>query len=158
MNIRTELYELAQRAAEALPLPALASALITDPQPAPDRNTEFGLLALADGCAGLYYAWLGDSQADMPARFKLDELLGRPALELAHYVLGDDDGTRSLGIAAINAITEHVYRKATFAPAAATDWPATDHPVRPTPRRSGPTPSNRTAHQRQRRIRQSLIR
>lgn len=121
MNIRTELYELARRAAEALPLPALASALITDPQPAPDRNTEFGLLALADGCAGLYYAWLGDSQADMPARFQLDSLLGRPALELAHYVLGDDDGTRSLGIAAINAITEHIYRKATFAPAAATD-------------------------------------
>jgi uncharacterized protein (DUF4213/DUF364 family) len=121
MNIRTELYALAQRAAKALPLPALASALITDPQPAPDRNTEFGLLALADGCAGLYYAWLGDSQADMPARFQLDDLLGRPALELARYVLGDDDGTRSLGIAAINAITEHVYRKAGFAPAAATD-------------------------------------
>jgi uncharacterized protein (DUF4213/DUF364 family) len=121
MNIRTELYAFAQRAAKALPLPALASALITDPQPAPDRNTEFGLLALADGCAGLYYAWLGDSQADMPARFQLDDLLGRPALELARYVLGDDDGTRSLGIAAINAITEHVYRKAGFAPAAATD-------------------------------------
>lgn len=121
MNIRTELYELAARAAAALPVPAVASALITDPQPAPDKDAEFGLLALADGCAGLYYAWLGDSQADMPARFLVDSLVGRPALDLARYVLGDDDGSRSVGIAAINAITEFVYRRAAFAPPTAVD-------------------------------------
>jgi len=121
MNIRRELFALAERAAAALPLPPIANALITDPHPAPDRNTEFGLLALADGCAGLYYAWLGDSQADMPARFLVDDLVGRPALELARHVLGDDDGTRSVGIAAINAITEHVYRRAAFAPPTAID-------------------------------------
>jgi uncharacterized protein (DUF4213/DUF364 family) len=121
MNIRTELYSLAERVALALPLPPIASALITDPHPAPDKDAEFGLLALADGCAGLYYAWLGESQADMPARFLVDGLLGRSAIELAHYVLGDDDGTRSVGIAALNAITEHVYRKAAFHPPAALD-------------------------------------
>lgn len=121
MNIRTELFALAERAAAALPLPAIASALISAAQPALDKNTEFGLLALADGCAGLYYAWLGESQADMPARFAALNLVGRPALELARYALGDDDGTRSVGIAAINAITEFVYRKAGFAPSAAPD-------------------------------------
>ena len=121
MNIRAEIHELALRAAAALPLPAIASALITDPQPAPDKDAEFGLLALADGSAGLYYAWLGASQADMPARFLVDSLIGRPALALAGYALGDDDGTRSVGIAAINAITEHVYRRAGFAPTPASD-------------------------------------
>lgn len=120
-NIRTEIHRLAAAAAAALPLPPVASALITDPQPAPDKETEFGLLALADGCAGLYYAWLGESQADMPARFLIDALVGRPALELADHALGDDDGSRSVGIAAINAITEHVYRRAGFAPSSAKD-------------------------------------
>jgi uncharacterized protein (DUF4213/DUF364 family) len=121
MNIRTELYDLATRAAAALTLPPVASALITDPHPAPDKDAEFGLLALADGCAGLYYAWLGDSQADMPARFLVDSLVGRPVLDLARHVLGDDDGSRSVGIAAINAITEFVYRRAAFSPSLATD-------------------------------------
>ncbi len=121
MNIRTELFSLAARVAVALPLPRIASALITDPHPAPDKHAEFGLLALADGCAGLYYAWLGKTQADMPTRFLRDGLVGRPALDLARYVLGDDDGTRSVGIAAINAITEHVYRQAVFATPAALD-------------------------------------
>ncbi len=121
MNIRTELFALAERAALALPLPRIASALITDAQPAPDKNTEFGLLALADGSAGLYYAWLGKSQADMPARFLIENLVGHSALELARYALGDDDGARSVGIAAINAITEFVYRQADFAPSTAPD-------------------------------------
>lgn len=121
MNIRTELYELAARAAAALPLPPIGGALITDAQPAPDKETEFGLLTLADGSAGLYYAWLGDSQADMPTRFVAEQLVGRPALDIAGFALGDDDGLRSVGIAAINAITEHVYRRAGFAPGPASD-------------------------------------
>ncbi len=121
MTILTEILALAAQADAALPLPPVASALITDPHPASDKDAEFGLLALADGCAGLYYAWLGDSQADMPARFLVEHLLGQPALELARMVLGDDDGSRSVGIAAINAITEHVYRAAAFAPALASD-------------------------------------
>ena len=121
MNIRSELFSLAARVAAALPLPPVADALIADPHPRPEGDPEFGLLALADGCAGLYYASLGASQTDMPARFPLDGLRGRAAIDLARYVLADDDGSRSLGIAALNAITEYVYRAANFAPAAATD-------------------------------------
>lgn len=121
MNIRTELFALAERAAAVLPLPRVADALIADPHPTAEGDPEFGLLALADGCAGMYYAWLGASQADMPARFQVDRLRGAAAIDVARHVLGDDDGTRSLGIAAINAITEHVYRAANFAPPAASD-------------------------------------
>ena len=121
MNIRAELFDVAERAASALPLPKIADALIVDPHPTPAGDPEFGLLTLEDGCAGMYYAWLGASQADMPARFQVNELHGAAVIDLARYVLGDDDGTRSIGIAAINAITEFVYRAANFAPAAATD-------------------------------------
>ena len=121
MNIRTELFALTARVAAVLPLPPIADTLIADPQPTPGGEPEFGLLALADGCAGLYYAWLGASQADMPARFQADALRGRAAIDLAAYVLGDDDGLRSIGVAAINAITEYLYRAAHFTPAAASD-------------------------------------
>ena len=112
---------MAEQAAAALPLPRVAEALITDPHPSQDGDPEFGLITLEDGCAGMYYAWLGDSQADMAARFLADRLRGAAAIDLARYVLGHDDGSRSVGIAAINAITEYVYRAADFTPAAATD-------------------------------------
>ncbi|MGE0857706.1 MAG: DUF364 domain-containing protein [Gammaproteobacteria bacterium] len=121
MGIRHELVALARRMAAALSLPPVADAFIADPDPALKQNTEFGLLALADGSAGLYYAWLGASQADMPGRFSPAALRGLPALEAAELVLGDDDGLRSLGVAALNALTEHLYRRAGFAPPPATD-------------------------------------
>ena len=121
MNSRVALFTLAEQACNVLALPKVADALIADPHPTPNGDPEFGLLTLEDGCAGMYYAWLGASQADMPARFLVDGLRGAAAIDLAHYVLADDDGSRSVGIAAINAITEYVYRAAFFEPSAATD-------------------------------------
>ncbi len=121
MGIRHELIALARRVAATLAPPPVARAFIADPDPALKQNTEFGLLGLADGSAGLYYAWLGASQADMPARFTPAALVGQPALAVAEYLLGNDDGLRSLGVAALNALTEHLYRRAGFAPPPATD-------------------------------------
>ena len=120
-NIRAELFALVERAAAALVLPPVAQVLIADPRPSPERDAEFGLLALTDGAAGLYYAWLGSSQAAMPARFIADSFAGRPVLELARLALADDDGARSVGVAAINAVTAHVHAQAGFVPASASD-------------------------------------
>ena len=120
-SILKELLDLAEHAAAALPLPILATTLITDPRPDPSRDAEFGLVALTDGAAGLYYAWLGPTQADMPARFAAESFAGRPAIELARLVLAASDAERSLGIAALNAITAHVYRRAAYYPRLASD-------------------------------------
>lgn len=120
-SIRAELYACAERVAAALAPPVVAHVLIADPSPAPDRDAEFGLLALDDGCAGLYYAWLGGSQADMPGRFIADSFNGRPALEVARLALADDDGARSIGIAAVNALTAHLHATAGYVPPPATD-------------------------------------
>jgi hypothetical protein len=121
MSIRADLVRAVEGIASALALPAIARAQVTDPNPAPDRDAEFGLLALADGAVGLYYAWLGPTQADMRLRFPAATLIGRPPLEIARWLLADDDGSRSLGMAAINAITSHLYRRAGFVPDGAPD-------------------------------------
>ena len=105
---------------EASP-PTLAAAYLPEPHPEPDRDAEFGALVLADGSAGLYYAWLGDAQRDMAQRFPLAALLGKPALELVPYYESDDTAERSLGLAAINAITSWYWHRHGFVPPQASD-------------------------------------
>ncbi len=121
MNLRNELFAQAEIIAARLAPPPLAAVLIVDPRPAPGRNTEFGLLTLADGSAGLYYAWLGESQADMHSHYTESALIGHSAIALASQFLGSSDAERSVGIAAINALTSHSWRCADYAPAPAID-------------------------------------
>jgi uncharacterized protein len=116
MTLRTELVALATEIAHRLNPPLISDVLIADPLPSPARDAEFGLLALADGSAGLYYAWMGQSQADMPARYVAGDLVGRSALDLAVQFLGGSDAERSVGIAAINALTAHAWHSAGFVP------------------------------------------
>ncbi len=119
--IRHELYAQAARACERLGPQPLARALLVDPEPSPTRDAEFGLLALADGSAGLYYAWLGGEQASLPARFCASELEGLDVLDVCRLYLEDSDVERSLGLAAISAVTASVYRRAGYVPPVAGD-------------------------------------
>ncbi|MGR8920721.1 MAG: Rossmann-like domain-containing protein [Gammaproteobacteria bacterium] len=114
------LFAQASAAAEALGNPCVSHLHVADPTPSPDRDAEFGLLAI-DGGAGLYYAWLGGEQAALPSHRALDAVLGRPAVAIAELVLADDDAARSLGMAAINALTAALFAAAGFRPPAATD-------------------------------------
>ena len=133
MSVKAELLDLVETVAEQVDLPPIEWVYIPEPDPGPGRNTEFGIVTLRDGSAGLYYAWLGDSQKGMGSRFKPDAFRGKHPVELARYCAGDDEADCSLGLAAINAITRYVYRYAGFTPADAPasmgilDIAATDH-------------------------------
>ena len=144
--IRHELFAQAARACERLGPQPLARALLVDPEPSPTRDAEFGLLALADGSAGLYYAWLGGEQASLPARFRATELEGLDILDVCRLYLEDSDVERSLGLAAISAVTASVYRRAGYAPpasrwraATASAWSAIFRRWYVVPARSAPT-------------------
>lgn len=99
--------------------PLVTRCFMPEPNPDPAREPEFGLVKLADGSAGLYYAWLGDSQRGMRARFPPEAIEGLPAWELARYFLRDDEASRSLGLAAINAITAWWWRRCHYVPPSA---------------------------------------
>ena len=121
MSVRSALLRLTAEVAGRLSLPAVAGVFIPDPRPSPDSDAEFGLVTLEDGVAGLYYAWMGGIQAEMATRYSPAAFTGMPALELARYYARDNDADRSLGLAAINAITQFVYKKAGFELPAAAD-------------------------------------
>ena len=121
MTVNTDLIGLAQRAGRLLHLPPVTRMYLPEPDPGPDKNTEFGILALEDGSAGLYYAWLGEAQKGMNRRFPLDSITGSSPLDLVPFCLSNDEAERSLGMAAINAITQLVFRHSGYVPEPAPD-------------------------------------
>ena len=121
MSVKAELLELVEGVAACIELPPVEWVYIPEPAPGPGRHTEFGIVTLRDGAAGLYYAWLGDSQKGMGSRYQPDEFNGRHPVELARCFSRDDEADCSLGLAAINAITRHVFRNVGFTPADAPD-------------------------------------
>jgi len=121
MSIKTELLALVETVAEQVELPPVDWVYIPEPEPGPGRHTEFGIVTLRDGCAGLYYAWLGASQQGMGGRYDPAGFRGKHPVELARYCVGDDEADCSLGLAAINAITRHVFQQAGFTPRDAPD-------------------------------------
>ena len=133
MSVKRELLDLVETVAASIDLPPVDWVYIPEPDPGPGRHTEFGIVTLRDGSAGLYYAWLGDSQKGMGSRYDPAEFSGRRPVELARYCAGDDEADCSLGLAAINAISRHVFQKARFTPRDAPDSmgildiAATDH-------------------------------
>ena len=121
MSVKAELLGLVETVAKSVELPPVDWVYIPEPDPGPNRHAEFGIVTLQDGSAGLYYAWLGASQKGMGSRYEPDEFTGRHPVDLARYCASDDEADCSLGLAAINAVTRHVFRKAGFTPMDAPD-------------------------------------
>jgi len=69
---------------------------------------------LADGSSGLYYAWLGTSQQGMSRKFQEEKFIGKSPLDLAVLFESRDEADCSIGLAAINAITQCVYARAGY--------------------------------------------
>ncbi len=98
------------------PFPRIAALHIPEPQPDPARDAEFGMLTLDDGSAGLYYAWMGESQRGMASRFTAEDVIGCDPVELAERYASEDEAERSLALAAINALTASYWRRLNFVP------------------------------------------
>lgn len=85
------------------------------------RDAEFCALELADGSLGLTFVWLGDTLLRMREDSARLALAGRPALEVAAWYAQADGLRRTLGFAAINAISQHLFARAAYVPDSATD-------------------------------------
>ncbi len=112
MGLRNELINLAERACQDFEVPAVTRIFMPEPTPSPERDSEFGIVALEDGSAGLYYAWMGDSQKGMNTRYRVDDYLGHSPSRLLQLCSRDHEADRSLGMAALNAISQSVFRQA----------------------------------------------
>ena len=119
MNWAGDALALLARFADRAALPRVR-ALHLPPRPEPDRlRGEFCALELDDGSLGLSYVLLGDTLATLE-RGGID-LVGADPLALARGFATDDVLRRTLGFAAMNAITRCLFDRAGFVPATAAD-------------------------------------
>jgi len=115
-----EILQLVEKAAAALPLPAVAQAVFPPDRKGTGMSGEFCALRLADGSVGTAFVLLGDTRARLQHRAPA-EFVGKPALEVARLFASGDPVERALGLAAINAVTQHVFRHAGYEPDLAAD-------------------------------------
>ncbi len=113
-NIKAEIIELAELASRQLSIPPVKRVYMPEPKPAPDKDSEFGIIALEDDSAGLYYAWMGASQTGMNERYAMQDFIGLQPIELVPYYESEHEADRSLGLAAINAISQSVFRQLNY--------------------------------------------
>lgn len=113
-TVKSELMKLAEAAVQKFRIPAIRQVYMPEPRPAADKDSEFGIVVLEDGSAGLYYAWMGEAQYGMNERYADRNFAGMNPVELVQYFKSDHEADRSLGLAAINAISQCVFRQVNF--------------------------------------------
>lgn len=114
--------QLMKRLAAALPLPRVR-ALHLPPfvdQP-PGKDAEFCALELEDGSIGLSYVWLGSTFAALRENSAVRGIAGADPLAVARGYAQADHVTRTVGFAAINALSQHLFARAGYEPDATTD-------------------------------------
>lgn len=128
MRIADEMLALLENALRGAPVPKVR-ALHLPPAPwSGKREGEFGAIELDDGALGLSYVLLDgllDGLRSTRAPGSRDAsagagLIGADALAIARHWAGADPALRTIGFAAVNALTRHLYDRAGFvAPPAA---------------------------------------
>ena len=119
-HLAQELFDAARRISDALGTPSVAHVLVPPQDLGPDHHGSFCAVQLAGGSTGLAYIMLGDTRDRLRAA-DARSFVGRPALDLAEGFTRGDPAERSLGLAALNALTRHLLDRATFAPDLATN-------------------------------------
>lgn len=125
MRIADEMLALLDDALRGAPVPKVR-ALHLPPAPwSGKREGEFGAIELDDGSLGLSYVLLDGLLdklvSDARGGGAGAGLIGADALAIARHWAGNDPALRTIGFAAVNALTRHLYDRAAFVPPPAAD-------------------------------------
>lgn len=116
--IAHDLIALLERLATLGPLPRVKQLLLPPPAADGTRDGEFCAVELDDGSLGLSFVLLGDTLAQLRGG-EAGSLAGLPALDLARRYAEGEGVQRTLGFAAVNALTRHLFDRAGYQPPAA---------------------------------------
>lgn len=119
MSLAQGYHRVIRELADAIAIPPIERLLLPLRDADNGKPDEFGFLLLADGSVGPFYVSLGDSLATLD-RWLLENggYRGADAVRLA-LTLGDaSEPANALALGAVNAISQYLFRKAGFDPAA----------------------------------------
>jgi hypothetical protein len=121
MTVARELIVLLERFAVRARLPKVRALHLPPASAVDSRAGEFCALELDDGSMGLSYVLLDDSTKSFVVAGGNGDLAGADALATAHWFAGESGVRRTLGFAAVNALTCCLFKRAGFVPAGSTD-------------------------------------
>src|SRR5919198_6749308 len=110
-----EILDATRRIVNALDPPPITRVFVPGEDLRPDHHGSFCAVQLADGSTGLCYVLLGDTR-DRLRSLDAATWVGRDALELAKAFARGDAAARTVGLAAVNALTRHLFQHAGFQP------------------------------------------
>jgi uncharacterized protein (DUF4213/DUF364 family) len=105
-----------ERLAGRLALPRVRALHLPPPQPAPGKDGEFCALELEDGSMGLSFVLLDDTLARLRAEPAAPGLGGADPLAVARGYAAAGVVERTVGFAAVNALTAFLFARAGFLP------------------------------------------
>lgn len=114
MLIADELIEHAQRIAQSIELPVIEEIILPKPVCADIHDAEFAAICLRDGSMGFFYTLLDDTMQRLQGEVDAEAWRGRSPLELARQYAGADPLSRSMGLGAISAISQHLFRRSGY--------------------------------------------
>jgi uncharacterized protein (DUF4213/DUF364 family) len=121
MTVALELIGLLERLARHIGLPRVRALHLPPNEGVDAKNGEFCALELEDGSLGLSFVLMDDTLARLHDAPERPTLPGRDALDLARGFAGAPGISRTLGFAAVNALSRCLFDRAGFAPPPSTD-------------------------------------
>ena len=109
MSIATELVTLVHEICRQRVLPAVTWLHLPPEHPRDPHHKKFGALLLADGSCGFFFTRLDGMLGHIRTHIDIDTVIGTPVLELAAGYASGDPLQRSLGLGALNAISQHLF-------------------------------------------------
>ena len=121
MNIADEMLQTLHHAFAGTAVPRVRALHLPPAKWDGGKDGEFGAIELDDGSLGLSYVLLDGTLAALVAGAHGEGLVGADALAVARGWAGGEGAERTLGFAAVNALTRHLFDRVGFAPPDATD-------------------------------------
>ena len=121
MTFATDYLHQLEQIGARLSLPAVRALHLPPLAEGARKWGEFCALELEDGALCLSYVMLGDTLERLTESHESLGITGADALEIARGYAGGHDLRRTLGFAAANAITRHLFDRTGFAPPDSTD-------------------------------------
>jgi|TARA_Y100000310_G_scaffold277758_1_gene295749 hypothetical protein len=113
-SIANDYLQLIDGIGQRLDIPPVKSIHIAPLVTDPGKNSKFGAMVLGDGSTGITYTGLDDALLDLQEESRTRDLPGRSPVEIAQLYAGESGWQRSLGMAAINAISQFVLTKSGY--------------------------------------------
>lgn len=121
MTLATEMLQRLARALRGAKPPRIRALHLP---PAPwngDKSGEFGAIELEDGSLGLSYVLLDGTLSKLASGEHSADLIGADPMNVARWWADAQGARRTIGFAAVNALTRHLFDRLGFAPPPAGD-------------------------------------